>query len=185
MESYATYPEAEQSSGTERFFKGFFTSAGKSALMMSITGILQFAWHATTPGFIAALSWGTALSAAAPYLLIIAGVGIFGGIMAAYHSEPHGHARETEDVVRNTTIGITAPAIAQTISPTLAAESAPEATPEVTEQAPQRNWTQRADIAQRSERSSIENILARGSAADHASAIAAQQQASTASPTLP
>ena len=185
-EHYHAIPQEapEESSGIGRFFTGFFTSAGKSALMMSIMGVLQFALHVIAPAtFSSALagigSLSAALTAVAMPLVIIAAVGIFGGIMAVYHGDQHAPAQAHEDVVRNTTIGITAPAIAPQLTPLITADSAPE----MAEQAPQRNWTDRPDIAKRSG-NSIESILARGSAENHAADIA-QRQASATSPTFP
>ncbi len=151
------------------FLKGFMGSAGSGALMTAIFYPLMAAGQALFAsggvGFFAAL--GTGLLAALPMAaLMIASLGIFGGIMALKRagdaSKTGHHAQHTPGQSQDITTPVMVPALG------VQAEHAPEQSTS--------NWAERVGTRS-SQRDHIQQILDRdGSAKDRASALLAERE---------
>lgn len=178
MESQTT----SQPSALGRFFRGFISGGANSLLMM---GILYTLLLATTivpvPAFTAAAIWHVV----AHPLLVVAAIGIFTGVKAAYNGNP---ATPEIDAERGAVIATTTPQLsrAPTITPPapptpVIQVSAAEPSSEIPATASETPWSQRPGIRKQSD--SIAEILANRemSSNDRAAAILAErEQAATA-----
>lgn len=168
------HPAPEQPSATRRFFSGFFTGAANSLLLTGIMYGLLFATYSLFGGFAAATQ---ALLHITP-VVIVAAVGIYGGIKAVWNGGEPREAAVREETTRNVTLGVAGAALAQT--PLLSKAEQPAAAPDTPEMAapPATKWADRPDIA--ASHASVAGILDKGSRADAnkglAAAILAEQQ---------